>query len=89
MPSVELDFTFDGNVVGYFEGKAPRVPGRYRYMPYRNGAHYQMHMLLRAGGTPRCSFEVDGERVTFSVLNCPESHILELADFEIASLGTS
>ena len=43
MAHSEREFMFDGKPVGYFEERElPRVPGRYRYMPYRGLGHYEM-----------------------------------------------
>jgi hypothetical protein len=41
-----------------------------------------MQTLLRAGGTPQCSYSVGGERVDFSVAGCPEYGVLDLCDFK-------
>jgi hypothetical protein len=79
----QLDFMFEGGPVGYFEeSEYPRCDGRYRYMPYRSLSHYAMHELRRAGGVPRCHFDVGGVRVTFAVRDCPEYGVLELYDFQ-------
>jgi hypothetical protein len=48
----DLEFTFEGKPVGYFEeSECPRVPGRYRYMPYRGIGHYELG-VRRVGFIP-------------------------------------
>lgn len=74
------DFMFDGIPVGYFEQK-PCSPGLYRYEPYRSVGHYQMHTLLSSGGSPRCYYDTDEERISFAIRACPEYGVLELNDF--------
>jgi len=82
MAATEPEFYFDGRAVGYFVGgDGPRSAGSYRYEPYRGPGHYEMQTLLRAGGTPRCSYSAEGERVEFSVAGCPEYGVLDLCDF--------
>jgi hypothetical protein len=83
MPLAETEFMFDGVAVGFFEEvKPPSSPGLYRYMPYRGPGHYEMQTLRRAGGSPRCYYELDGVRVSFTVRDCPEYGVLELCDFD-------
>lgn len=85
MPYAEPDFFFEGIAVGYFEEVSPpRSPGSYRYMPYRGSGHYEMQTIRRAGGSPRCYYEADGFRVSFTVRDCPEYGVLELCDFDIS-----
>jgi hypothetical protein len=79
----EPEFYFDGMAVGYFVGSdGPRVPGDYLYEPYRGTGHYEMQSLLCGGGSPRCSYVAEGERVEFTVKGCPQYGVLELCDFE-------
>ncbi|MDG3007387.1 hypothetical protein [Paludisphaera mucosa] len=76
------EFTFRGSPVGCFIGeRAPLSPGLRRYEPYRCRGHYDMHHALREGGSPRCRYVRDGERVEFTVRACPEHGVLDLADF--------
>jgi len=83
MAATEVKFVFEGMPVGVFEGHdGPRSPGLYRYIPFRSFNHYQMHTLLRAGGLPRCHYEINGVRVSFTVTACPEYGVLELCDSE-------
>lgn len=84
------EFYFDGMGIGLFlEAEGPTAPGLHRYAPFRGSGHYEMHALLRAGGSPRCDFEADGERVTFTVQGSPEYGVLDLCDIERTPLGTS
>jgi len=79
----ELELRFDGMAVGRFEEPDfPRSPGRYRYEPYRGPGHYEMQTQRRAGGSPRCYYDAQDVRVTFTVRDCPEYGVLELCDFE-------
>ena len=74
---------FNGMLVGSLE-EMPRSPGRYRYEPYRGLGHYEMQMLRRSGGSPRCCYDAGDERVSFTIHDCPEYGVLELIDFEIS-----
>jgi hypothetical protein len=81
----ELEFSYRGMPVGYFEEtQYPAAPGRYRYTPYRGWGHYEMHTALSAGERPRCSFQAGGREFAFTVVNCPKYGVLELADFSAA-----
>jgi hypothetical protein len=83
MIPIEHDFLFDGMEVGIFrDADFPSSPGRYRYEPYRGPGHYEMQTKLRAGEQPRCYYDRDGFRVSFTVSSCPEHGILELYDFD-------
>lgn len=84
------EFYCDGLAVGLFLGvDGPRSSGRHSYEPYRGPGHYEMQSLLRAGGSPRCYYEAEGQRVAFTVAGCPEYGVLELRDFESTPLGTA
>ena len=74
----DLDFSFNGLPVGYFEEPSyPRTPGRYRYMPYRGLAHYDLVQAL-ASGSAQCSFS-DGDSVyAFVVRSVPEYGVLQI-----------
>ena len=88
MSVVTPEFFFDGMAVGYFEeAESPRSAGLYRYMPYRGPGHYEMQTLSQGGGLPRCYYEADGIRVSFTVRGCPEYGVLELSDFDTSPCG--
>lgn len=76
------EFFFDGLPVGYFEGGWPVSPGHHRYMPYRGVGHWKMQTLLRSGGNPRCHYDTEAFRVSFTVRACPEHGVLDLCGFE-------
>ena len=74
--------------VGIFlESERPRSSGRYRYMPYRGRGHYQLGLEMGKKGSARCYYDVGPERISFSVVGCPEYGVLELADFEAEAKG--
>ena len=78
-----VEFMFNGMQVGCFDAAAlPSRPGRYRYMPYRSFGHYEMHKLLRAGGAPRCWYDIEEFRISFTVGAFPEYSLLDLHDFD-------
>jgi hypothetical protein len=80
--SEAANFFYMGGIVGYFkDGVCPQAPGRYRYIPCRSGAHYDMHVALRAGAHPRCTLRTRDRTISFAVIACPEYGILELAEF--------
>ena len=88
METPMYEFSFDGMPVGIFkESDYPRSSGRYCYEPYRGLGHYEMQKLLRAGGSPRCYYESDGVRVSFTIRSCPEYGVLVLCDFESTACG--
>jgi hypothetical protein len=90
MADPELEFLFEGMLVGIFkESDYPRAPGRYGYEPYRSFGHYALHTQLAAGGSPRCYYEADGVRVSFTVRDCPEYGVFELCEFESSLPGAS
>jgi hypothetical protein len=81
-PSHELEFSYEGMPVGYFEEAGyPTAPGRYRYMPYRGPGHSKMQTAMRAGSRPCCTFRTEGRVVSFVVVDCPGYGILESVDF--------
>jgi len=76
------EFYFNGGPVGIFLGsEMPLTPGRYKYELYRGGSHYKMQVLCRTGYSPRCYYDKDGVRVSFTVQICSEYGILDLSDF--------
>ncbi|HEX8288064.1 MAG TPA: hypothetical protein VF556_08715 [Pyrinomonadaceae bacterium] len=82
----ELEFFYDGNEVGCFEeSEYPLKNGKYRYMPYRGEGHYRMQTAINNSTFPRCYYDKDKERIFFTVIDCPEYGILELATFERTS----
>jgi hypothetical protein len=79
----KLEFTFEGQPVGYFEEpEFPASGGRYRYMPYRGPGHYRMGIKLSEAGRAQCSYDSGGERVLFIVQSCPEYGVLELGEYK-------
>lgn len=79
----ELEFFYDGMEVSYFEeSDYPQKNGKFRYMPYRGPGHYEMQTARANGIFPRCYYDEGRERIFFTVLDCPEYGILELATFE-------
>ena len=81
-----LEFFYDGMEVGYFEeSEYPQKNGKYRYMPYRGAGHYEMQTAIDNSTFPRCYLDEGQERVFFTVLDCPEYGVLELATFERTS----
>jgi hypothetical protein len=87
-PTYGPEFVFEDNAVGSFLGAhAPRTPGRHRYEPFRGLAHFDMQTVLRNGGMPRCSYDTEGFRVTFTMTDCPEYGILDLQEFEESPLN--
>ena len=83
-------FMFSGMPVGYFEEHDfPRAVGRYRYMPFRGPGHYEMQTQRRSGASPRCYYDTDDIRVSFTVRDCPEYGVLELCDFESSPVNAA
>jgi hypothetical protein len=81
-----VSIMFDGPA-GFFEGpEYPRAPGVYRYMPFRSFPHYSLGQAVRSGESARCYYDLDGERVFFSVVAFPEVHVMEVTDFAIDRL---
>ena len=78
---------FDGMPVGYFE-EMPRSSGLYRYIPYRGSGHFDMWECHHSGGSPRCFYDTDTERVSFVVRDGPEYGVLDLDDFVISPRET-
>jgi hypothetical protein len=88
MREIELEFMFDDMPVGTFkEPDDPRLPGRYKYEPYRGPGHYDMCRRLRAGEKARCYYDCDEARVSFFVNDIPEYGVLELSDFQVSQPG--
>jgi hypothetical protein len=84
----KLEFFLSGSPVGYFEGAAyPRIPGRYRYMPYRGRGHLEMIEAVRSGEHPQCSFiDSDGQR-EFVVAGVPEHGVVDVEAFVEGNRG--
>lgn len=84
MERPELEFSLDGDPVGYFtETGAPTAPGRYRYMPYRGGGHYEMGQRFQSGESPRCELLTATMRVSFTALSVPEVHVMEIGEVDV------
>lgn len=78
------EFEFEGLPVGLFKaGQFPSTPGNFPYEPFRGPGHYEMSTALRDGRTPRCSYTDKDQRISFSVLACPQYGILALDHFEM------
>ncbi len=83
---MELEFNLEGaEAVGLFEGEPPRADGHHRYLPYRSGSHWMMHSRLKDGDSPRCYYDMEGKRVSFSVRAFIEYGVLDLCDFRTVS----
>ncbi len=81
-----VDFYLDSQVVGFFKnGTRPASDGIYAYEPYRSPGHLNVHNQLRSAKTPRCSYESDSQRVSFSVIANPSAGVLSLAGFDSAA----
>ena len=86
----ERDFMFGQSAVGTFDDSAlPRSLGRHQYEPYRGAGHYEMQEQLQAGHSPRCHYDADDIRVSFTVRSCPEYGVLELCDFDTTPLNAA
>ena len=84
--TANLEFMFNGSRVGCFDaGALPSRPGRYRYEPYRSYGHYEMHKVLRMRGAPRCYYDAEEFRISFTVRACPEYGLLDLDEFDSSS----
>ncbi len=69
--------------VGVFSGETyPREPGTYAYSPIEGDGHEEVQLARRVGGEPRCHFDADGQRITFSIRSSPRYGLIELTDFE-------
>ena len=67
---------------GEFAGEAyPREAGVYSYLPIEGIGHEELNLARQAGAEPRCHFDTDGLRTTFTVRGCPRYGRIELADF--------
>jgi hypothetical protein len=72
---------------GTFDGATPpREPGRHRYTPIEGPGHDEMQTMRRTGLQPRCHYDEDGMRVSFTVRDCPRYGLLDLIDFESAPI---
>lgn len=67
---------------GEFAGSDfPREPGVYVYTPIEGPGHEELNLARQAGAEPRCHFEDQGMRTTFTVRGSPRYGRLELAEF--------
>jgi hypothetical protein len=74
----DLEFSFQGRTVGYFEESAyPKSGGRYRYVPYRGPGHYHLTQAL-LGGPARCAFTSEEGTVEFVVASLPEYGVVQI-----------
>lgn len=82
--SNQIDFFMGSQVVGAFpRTELPTADGSYRYEPYRSPGHLNLHMQLKAGKTPRCSYTEAARRVSFCVTASPAQDVLALVGFEV------
>jgi hypothetical protein len=76
--SEPLEFFFNGQAVGAFEGPAyPHTAGRHPYMPYRSPGHLALGKALEAGRVPRCTLRDAGKTSKFTVLAL-EPRVIEI-----------
>jgi len=84
----ELIFSIGNLEVGVFKERSyPETSGQYRYEPFRGPGHYELSTRLRAGTPTHCHYDIEFERVSFTVIACPEYGLIELTDFKRASRG--
>ena len=87
MPS--LTFFYGPFEAGVFDGGTyPQDPGVYTYIPIDGDGHEELQQARRGGAEPRCHFDLDGRRITFTVRSCPRSGRIELAEFTSAPVPT-
>ena len=58
---------------------------RCRYTPFRGVGHYEMQTERQTGGSPRCYYDNDGIRVSFTVRDCPAYGVLDLCDLDTST----
>ena len=77
---VKLDFRCGGKLAGQFIDVAtyPKMPGRYRYMPYRGPGHLFLQEECRRSGFARCTYAGPSGEIAFVVRAGTEHGILEL-----------
>jgi len=80
---MSLVFFYGPFEVGVFAGKAyPREPGIYVYAPIEGDGHEEIQLARQAGTEPRCYYDADGIRTTFTIRSSPRYGRIELTDFE-------
>ena len=68
---------------GIFEGETyPNEPCIYAYTPIEGVGHEEMQSARRLGAGPRCHFDDDSIRTSFTVHSSPRYGRVELTDFE-------
>jgi hypothetical protein len=77
---VKLEFRFGGHAAGRFDDVVtyPKVPGRYKYMPYRGPGHLLLQEECRRSGFARCTYAAPGGDCVFSARTCAEYGILDI-----------
>ncbi len=82
-----LNFFYGSFEVGVFSGESyPQEPGIYGYIPTEGDGHEELQLARRGGAEPRCHFDTNGQRVTFTVRASPRYGRLELSDFDSVPL---
>jgi hypothetical protein len=88
--TANVDFYIDSQVVGFFkDGARPTSDGIYAYEPYRSPGHLNLHNQLGSAQVPRCYYEYESQRVSFSVVANPSAGLLSLAGFDGADFPVS
>jgi hypothetical protein len=83
-------FFFEDGPVGYFEDdQLPSAAGRYRYMPYRSGAHYKLIGAVKSLGPQRCHYFIEGRKQYFTVQAWVSYGLLELTGFALMDAPAS
>ncbi len=72
----------------FADGVVPHEPGRYAYTPIEGDGHDEMQSMRRMGVPPRCHFDHEGRRTSFTVRDCPRYGQLDLIDFETLPAGS-
>ncbi len=84
-----LRFFYGPFEVGVFSGDSyPHEPGIFGYTPVEGDGHEELQLARRGGAEPRCHFDADGQRITFTVRSSPRYGRLELSDFASAPVPT-
>lgn len=80
----EKIFFINDQPVGLFqEADYPNKNGKYRYRPFSGPGYFEMQKKLKNGVAPSCSFEQQGSRALFKVVENQEDGLLDIADFKI------
>jgi hypothetical protein len=75
---------------GVFTGETyPQEPGIYAYEPIEGVGHEEMQAARRLCADPRCHYDADGIRTSFTVHSSPRYGRIELTDFERSPVPAS